>query len=121
MNATDSAPGAGLCTPQERNAGTPQHDLVLSRSERREFDEIVRRIDEDMPVAGEHVAGVIDPPAPVPPLLSALALLVVGVTDVVIGLAFADFVILLLLGVVPIVVAMAVAVFVIISARAAGG
>jgi hypothetical protein len=117
----ESAPD-GWRTPRDRKAGAPQNDdLVLNRAERLEFDEIARRIEKDMPVAGAHVAGVIGPASPVPPLLSALALLVVGVTDVVIGLAFADLVILWLVGVVPIVVAVAVAAFVIISARTAGG
>ncbi|MGH3584766.1 MAG: hypothetical protein ACRDQ0_00420, partial [Pseudonocardia sp.] len=71
--------------------------MMLDRDERQRFEEIVRDLDVDPPPP----SGAADRPL-VGPSLMVLALLVVGATGVVTGLAVADPVIVAVVGVVPI-------------------
>jgi hypothetical protein len=79
---------------------------VLSREEEDRFDEIARRIDQDTATTGMNRAPILPIPAVIPVRLAALALLVVGVTGVLTGLARSDAVVLAVVGILPAVVAM---------------
>jgi hypothetical protein len=78
----------------DRSAHPNEGEPALTRDERRRFDEIARRIDQDAAAA---------PPTTrvVPVRLAAVGLLVVAGTGIAAGLARADAVILAVVGIIP--------------------
>jgi hypothetical protein len=93
---------AGRARPAQPHAD----GLALTRDERRRFDEIARRIDQD--AAAADVDEVPAPPsaAVVPVRLAAVGLFAVGGTGILTGLARGDTVVLTVVGIVPAAVAM---------------
>jgi uncharacterized protein (TIGR04222 family) len=78
---------------------------VLSREERCQFDEIVRRIEQEPAVMDVCPGPEEETAAVVPVRLAAFGLFAVGLTGLLTGLAKHELVVLVLVGVVPVVVA----------------
>jgi hypothetical protein len=78
-----------ICRPAR-----PKGGLVLTREERRRFNEIARRIDQETAVTG--TAPVPETAAPIPVRLTMFGLIVIGVTAVLTGLATDDLIVIVL-------------------------
>jgi hypothetical protein len=79
----------------------PEDRSALTRDEQRQFDEIARRIDQDVDAAQAPVTTAV-----VPVRLAAVGLLVVGLTGLLTGFARSDVVVLVVVGLAPIAVAL---------------